>query len=84
MEIRFQKWKSLYDTHFQLSKHKFFEFQLMWDARRWIAFEFDWSWTGEDHAGPRLNIALLGIEAAFSIYDRRHWAIDQNDWERCP
>lgn len=82
MEIRFKDWVSLFDASFQFTEHKSFEVQLMWDAKRWLMFELDfWTWSGQDHAGPRLNIALFGFELALSIYDHRHWDDDKNDWE---
>ncbi len=44
-------------------------------------FRIEFNWTvREDHAGVKLELGLLGYEAAFSFYDHRHWDIEKEDW----
>lgn len=80
-QFRFVDWFSFWDKSIPLSKHKHFEIQVMWNPRLLVALELDfWTWSGFDHAGPRLNFALLGIEVNMSIYDSRHWDDDTDNW----
>ena len=37
--------------------------------------------TGRDHAGPQLEIVILGLGFRCGIYDTRHWNYQKNCWE---
>jgi hypothetical protein len=37
-------------------------------------------WQGEDHAGPSIEIELLGHGVQFYLRDRRHWNYDEDRW----
>jgi len=47
-------------------------------------FVLDTCWRGQDHAGPSVEIALLGIWAHVRISDSRHWNYTENRWEIYP
>ncbi len=59
-------------------KNKFWEVQIM-KCSELFRIEFNWT-VREDHAGVKLELGLLGYEAAFSFYDHRHWDIEKEDW----
>jgi hypothetical protein len=43
-------------------------------------FVFDIT-THQDHAGIKLELALLGYEIDFTFYDNRHWDLENNCWK---
>ena len=44
--------------------------------------EINIEWTSRcDHAGPRIELGLLGYEFCIRIYDTRHWDYALNTWE---
>lgn len=64
-------------------RHKFWEFQIAhvgWPIL--LSFELDLRLTGCDHAGPALEIVILGFMVRTNIYDSRHWDYDAGDWEQ--
>lgn len=58
----------------KLSKNKTFETQL-YKSSPYDIFKLYLSlaWTGEDHAGPELEINLGKYNFVVKIYDHRHW-----------
>ena len=65
----------------QITKNKSFEFQISKFAYSFPIIGFDFSYRPyQDHAGPRLTIALLGIEFMASLYDNRHWFREEGRW----
>jgi len=81
-EIDIQMWrefKSYWETHYILSEHKAFEAQLS-NTNQLTGLNLDISFRGKDHAGPSLEVSLLGIELSLQIYDNRHWNYDKETW----
>lgn len=60
-------------------KHKHWEFQFM-KVSDLFRIAFQWI-VNQDHAGVRLELALLGYEFTAIFYDSRHWNYEKNDWE---
>lgn len=59
-------------------KNKYWEVQIIKNDN---LFRFEFSFTiREDHAGPNLELGLLGYEIHFTIYDNRHWDYEQGRW----
>ena len=73
--------KNLWFKSGSFNPHKHWELQLM--HYDWNLFELNLviSWLGEDHAGPKLEIGILGYQFAVSVYDSRHWDYETNTWE---
>lgn len=65
-----------------LTKNKTLEVQL-WKSSCYNLFLFsvDLSWRGSDHAGPELNIEILGLDFTIKIYDNRHWDYENGTWQ---
>jgi hypothetical protein len=80
------KWYSIWAKDFgHLSKNKCFEMQFMKDYYIiGIELDFEHIFKRSDHAGPRIDISLLGYTLSAQIYDRRHWDHDNNCWEVYP
>lgn len=47
-----------------------------------LGLELDLSWRGEDHAGPCINVEILGYLVRFKIYNTKHWDYDNGTWEK--
>ena len=75
------EFKDLWCKTGSFSQYKHWELQLMYYD--WNLFELNLNthWKGEDHAGPKLDIGILGYQFAASIYDSRHWNENLNTWE---
>lgn len=62
-----------------LWKNKHWELQFM-KIEELFRIEFEYT-VKQDHAGVRLELALLGYKLAASFYDSRHWNYEKNHWE---
>ncbi len=61
----------------RLSKNWATELQISkWPMQNLIELWVDLSWTGEDHAGPRLCLEFFGWFFSFRVYNVNHW-----NWE---
>jgi len=66
-----------------ITAHKTFELQISrFDLDRIIDIDLDLNWRGRDHAGPKLELSVLGYYFAVLVYDNRHWDYDLNQWEK--
>lgn len=74
-------WRDLYQDSWSLTKNKTLEIGFFRHA--WNIFELaiDLRWKGRDHAGPKIDIGILGWQACVSIVDNRHWSSANHDWE---
>lgn len=77
----FIDFKNYYVYSLELTKHKFFEFQIMYYYDSYFSLELEIIFSGRDHAGPRLTISFLGYILDFSIFDNRHWNKEKNEWK---
>lgn len=69
-----------YEYTKQLSKHKYFEAEYYYSNYYLLLFDIDLSWRGEDHAGPQIELSLLGYSIRYKITDDRHWDYDNGKW----
>ena len=58
--------------------NKFWEVQIT-KGPELFRIEFE-ATTQQDHAGVNLELGLAGYCLHFTIYDHRHWDIDNNRW----
>lgn len=64
------------------TKNKAFSFQITkFPAFRLCELSLDLNWRGSDHAGPRLEIDVLGLYIGIMIYDTRHWDYENDQWD---
>ena len=67
----------------RVAAHKTFELQISrFDPDHVLDVDIDLNWRGRDHAGPRLELSVLGYYFNIQIYDNRHWDHDLNQWEK--
>jgi len=76
-----RKQRDFFCKSWKIAGHKHLEMQLTW---------FDWQtifeihagthWRGQDHAGPRFELTVLGLFFNIQLYDSRHWNHDTNAW----
>lgn len=70
-------WKDI-----KLTKNKNFEIQISKFSNRDILdIGVDLRWQGSDHAGPELDINVLGYMFNVKIYDSRHWNYKEGRWQ---
>lgn len=55
-------------------KSKYWELQGSYCNYNLLELNLDLNWSGQDHAGPELELAIFGYSIRFKIYDSRHWA----------
>ena len=72
--------KNIFCRAWPLSTNKNLEFQITRYDHTLIELGLDINWWGQDHAGPRLEIGLLGYYLHISFYDSRHWNRSNNGW----
>lgn len=74
--------KTFFNYYKKLSKNKSLDTQLTYFGLDTIfEIDVDISASGEDHAGTRLSLTVLGLFFNIQIYDHRHWDYDNNTWE---
>ena len=67
--------------HGKVSTHKFWEIQVVQlSLANLFEFELDLRGKGEDHAGYKINLTILGLMFAAQIYDHRHWNYEKDRW----
>ena len=74
------KFKSIWCFNLKISKNKSFEFDSYIDPHVLFKILFDTTLSGEDHAGPRMELNFLTLTIAPKIYDHRHWNYDKGLW----
>jgi len=74
--------KSLFEKGGKIYGNKNWEVQLVRCSYYLLELDLDLCFTGKSHAGPALQIGLLGFSASVKIYDGRHWDDLNNRWER--
>ena len=66
-----------------LSKNWAAEFQVShFSSYKLFDITIDTNWFGSDHAGPQLEIEILGLYINFKIYNKHHWNYKENRWYR--
>lgn len=79
--FRKENFKNIFSETAQLSRNKFFEFEIIRYRHYLFEFDLDINWRGRDHAGPNLEIGIFGYSICLRIYDSRHWNHIENTWE---
>ena len=64
-----------------LTKTKHLEAEHFYSNYHLFTIKIDTSWRGEDHAGPEIELCILGFTAVYKIYDTRHWDYRRGKWE---
>lgn len=75
-----ENFQNLFNRSGLISKHKAWEFEVTRYSYDVAKISFCWS-ARSDHSGPKLELALLGYEVSFQIYDTRHWNYETGAWE---
>lgn len=73
-------WRDLFQGEWMLSKNKTFECIVDYYTYDWFEVDLDTRWRGEDHAGPRIALRILGFGVRVALRDNRHWNYDKNRW----
>lgn len=65
----------------KLSENKNLEIEFYRGMNELVALGLNITFEGQDHAGPRFSLAILGHTLDVKIYDGRHWDYEKNCWE---
>ena len=77
---RAEKFVNLFNRSGMISKYKAWEFECVRHSIGVVKISVQWS-ARCDHAGPRLDLSLVGYSVSFQIYDIRHWDYQNKCWE---
>jgi hypothetical protein len=80
--FKYSDFKYLFQKDYKLSENKTLELELFSYRNNLFMLNLDLRWFGYDHAGPEFRISILGYEFSVVVYDRRHWDINKNKWEK--
>lgn len=64
-----------------ITEFKNWEMQFSYCRDLIFGISLDTSFSGRDHAGPELELILLGFSLNFKIYDSRHWDYKKSIWQ---
>lgn len=78
---RYQPWRELWQRSYNLTKNKTVEAGLFFYQYELFSFTVDLRWFASDHAGPGLELNILGLTASVGLHDNRHWNYDSWTWE---
>ena len=73
--------KNYWEREFLLIEHKVVEIGFYRYAWNLFELQLDLRFWGRDHAGPSIELGILGYTARFGISDTRHWDSLANTWE---
>jgi hypothetical protein len=73
-------WRDLYQGEWQITKHKNLEIGFFFYMYKLFEFDLDIEWRGNDHAGPKFEFCILGLEFRIAMPDTRHWHYSENRW----
>lgn len=75
-----RKFASLVSRTWKITKHKFFEIELLSYHEYLLKCKLDIHFRGRDHAGPSLDLVLWKWQFRALLYDCRHWDWINNKW----
>lgn len=73
-------WRDLGQDEWHITKNKLFCFRLDHYTHDWFEFGINTRWRGDDHAGPSIDLRVLGLGVHIGIRDYRHWNYEENRW----
>lgn len=76
-----ENFKNIFNKTVKLSEYKVFEFEVTRYSYDLLGIHLSTKWSGGDHEGPRLDLALFGYSVSAKIYDTRHWDYENKCWE---
>lgn len=80
--FKYRPWRELYQRGWPISKHKTLEVGLFFYQYELFQLTVDLRWSASDHAGPGVELNILGLTVSVGIHDNRHWNPDAWTWER--
>ena len=75
------EFKNLYNKIWVVSGNRTLELQFYRYNYELLGVSVDLNWRGCSHAGPEIELNLLGWNFRISLPDNRHWNRDLYDWE---
>jgi hypothetical protein len=73
--------KNIWGKEGRITRKKYYSLELMRVPDTLFELQVDLNFAGSDHAGPSVEINLLGYSLTAKIYDVRHWDYKHGKWE---
>lgn len=69
------------DWHGSITRYKHWEIEVYHYRESLVELKIRLELSGSHHAGPSIQLGLLGYIVSAKIYDTRHWSDKSNTWE---
>ena len=73
--------KTIWEKIGDFTEYKNWEFGIYYHSGTMLGIDIDLSWHGRDHAGPKIELTVLGLNFLLQIYDVRHWDYEKRRWQ---
>lgn len=77
---RNERFANKWTWHKKITANKTFDIQFYRHYYNWYEIEIDTRWRGHDHAGPKIELGIMGQYVRLALVDRRHWDWTNNTW----
>jgi hypothetical protein len=76
------EFKNIYNRAWAVGPNRTLEIQFDRYDYELLGIYLDLRWRGDDHAGPKFELNILGWCVRIDLPDNRHWDSETNDWEQ--
>ena len=75
------EFQSLWSRQWSVTKHRTLEIQTYRYAWNLVMIDLELAWWGQSHAGPELEVSLLGWGLRVGLPSNHHWDHERHCWE---
>jgi hypothetical protein len=79
--FKYKEFRNIWSRYWAVTKNKTLELQFYHYAYEIVSCDLDLSWQGQSHAGPNLELNILGWNFRIALPDNRHWDDERDCWE---
>lgn len=79
--VKGPSFRNFWSRSFRAFGTRCIEIQLFQYGIQLLDIDLDLEFTGSDHAGPRLELGVLGYYVSIGFPESRHWNPITDDWE---
>jgi hypothetical protein len=78
--FRYKEFRTVWNRAWAVNQHRTLEVQIYRYSYNLFEFSIDLRWWGTSHAGPRLELGILGWTVDISLPSNYHWNSETQDW----
>lgn len=78
--FKYKEFRNLWHRSCAVTQDRTLEVQIYRYAYNLLEFGLDLRWWGLSHAGPRLELGILGYTVDISLPCNHHWDSETQDW----